>query len=56
MTDTRFKEVRYPLGGLISDICLGRGRLPEFQRPFVWANAKVHDLFDSMCSGYLQLA
>lgn len=52
MTDTLFKEVHYSLGGLISDIGLGRIGLPDIQRPFVWANAKVRDLFDSMYRGY----
>ena len=52
MTDTLFKEVHYSLGGLINDIGLGRIGLPDIQRPFVWANAKVRDLFDSMFRGY----
>lgn len=52
MTDTLFKEVHYSLGGLINDIGLGRIGLPDIQRPFVWANAKVRDLFDSMYRGY----
>lgn len=50
MTDTLFKEVHYALGGLIHDI-----GLPEIQRPFVWPNAKVRVLFDSMCKGYEKL-
>lgn len=36
MSETLFKEVHYPLGALINDI-----GLPDMQRPFVWANAKV---------------
>lgn len=52
MTDTLFKEVHYSLGGLIGDIGLGRIGLPDIQRPFVWTNAKVRDLFDSMYRGY----
>jgi hypothetical protein len=52
MSDTLFKEVRYSLDGLINDIGLGRIGLPDIQRPFVWANAKVRDLFDSMYRGY----
>ncbi|MCY1281377.1 hypothetical protein D9M70_301860 [compost metagenome] len=52
MTETLFKEVHYTLGGLIGDIGLGRIGLPDIQRPFVWANAKVRDLFDSMYRGY----
>jgi len=53
MTETLFKEVHYTLGGLIHDIGLGRIGLPDIQRPFVWPNAKVRDLFDSMYKGYL---
>ncbi len=52
MTDTLFKEVHYSLGGLINDIGFGRIDLPDLQRPFVWVNAKVRDLFDSMYCGY----
>src|SRR5215213_5587939 len=26
--------------------------LPDIQRPFVWSNAKVRDLFDSMYRGF----
>ena len=55
MTDTLFKEVHYSLGSLISDIGLGRIGLPDIQRLFVWANAKVRDLFDSMYRGYERL-
>lgn len=56
MTDTQFIEVRYSLGDLIGDIGLGRIDLPDIQRPFVWADAKIRDLFDSMYHGYLDLA
>jgi len=52
VSETLFKEVHYSLGGLINDIGLGRIGLPDIQRPFVWANAKVRDLFDSMYRGY----
>ncbi len=53
MSETLFKEVHYPLGALIiNDIGLGRIGLPDIQRPFVWANAKVRDPFDSMYRGY----
>ena len=33
-------------------IQLGEIGLPDIQRPFVWKNAKVRDLFDSMYRGY----
>lgn len=52
MSNTVFKKVDYDLGGLVKDIALGRIGLPDIQRPFVWKNAKVRDLFDSMYKGY----
>lgn len=52
MADTLFKEVRYDLGSLMKFIELGEIGLPDIQRPFVWKNAKVRDLFDSMYRGY----
>lgn len=47
-----FKEVGYSLNKLIEDIDLGEIGLPDIQRPFVWENAKVRDLFDSMYRGF----
>lgn len=38
--------------GLVGDIHTGRVRLPDIQRPFVWTNAKVRDLIESMYRGY----
>lgn len=52
MTTTLFKEVGYSLAKLIDDIEMGEIGLPDIQRPFVWKNAKVRDLFDSMYRGY----
>ena len=52
MSETLFKEVRYTLGGLVNGIGMGQIGLPDIQRPFVWSNAKVRDLFDSMNRGY----
>ena len=48
MSETLFKEVRYTLGGLVNRISMGQIGLPDIQRPFVWSNAKVRALFDSM--------
>ena len=45
---TLFKEVNYSLAKLIHDIDMGEIGLPEIQRPFVWPNTKVRELFDSM--------
>ena len=52
MTTTIFKKVDYELAGLMNDIDLGRIGLPDIQRPFVWRNVKVRDLFDSMYKGF----
>ncbi len=47
-----FKEVNYSLSGLLEYVELGEIGLPDIQRPFVWSNAKVRDLFDSMYRGF----
>ncbi len=52
MVDTLYKEVNYSLAALLSEIELGNLGLPDIQRPFVWKNAKIRDLFDSMYRGY----
>jgi len=52
MTTTLFKEVGYSLSKLIEDIDVGEIGLPEIQRPFIWRNARVRDLFDSMYRGF----
>ncbi|TDY02860.1 GmrSD restriction endonuclease domain-containing protein [Thiohalophilus thiocyanatoxydans] len=52
MSDTVFTKVDYDLGSLVKYIELGEIGLPDIQRPFVWKNAKVRDLFDSMYRGY----
>ena len=49
---TLFKEVSYTLNKLIHDIEMGEIGLPELQRPFVWTNKKIRDLFDSMYKGF----
>lgn len=49
---TLFKEVSYNLQALIQNIDLGIIGLPDIQRPFVWKDTKVRDLFDSMYKGY----
>lgn len=52
MSDTVFTQVTYDVNSLVSHIDLGVIGLPDIQRPFVWKNAKVRDLFDSMYHGY----
>jgi len=49
---TCFKRVEYDLAGLLHYIDIGDIGLPDIQRPFVWSNAKVRDLFDSMYRGF----
>lgn len=49
---TCFKRVDYDLSNLLHYIDLGDIGLPDIQRPFVWSNAKVRDLFDSMYQGF----
>ncbi len=52
MSETVFTKVDLNLGALVEFIALGEIGLPDIQRPFVWKNAKVRDLFDSMYKGY----
>jgi hypothetical protein len=47
-----FTQIPYPLATLLTNIDSGILALPEIQRPFVWENAKVRDLLDSMYRGY----
>lgn len=49
---TCFKRVDYDLSNLLTYIDIGDIGLPDIQRPFVWSNAKVRDLFDSMYRGF----
>jgi uncharacterized protein with ParB-like and HNH nuclease domain len=52
MERTVFKEVGYTLSAILEDIDMGELGLPDIQRPFVWKNTKVWDLFDSMYRGF----
>ncbi len=52
MSDTVFKTTIADVRSLIGDIGSGVIGLPDIQRPFVWPNQKVRDLFDSMYRGY----
>lgn len=47
-----FTTTNYPINALIEDIELGKIGLPELQRPFVWPNVNVRNLFDSLYRGY----
>jgi len=52
MSETVFTRVDYTLSTLTDAIELGTIGLPDIQRPFVWKNAKVRNLFDSMYRGF----
>jgi len=47
-----FTPSNVPITSLIEDIDMGKLGLPELQRPFVWPNVNVRDLFDSLYRGY----
>lgn len=47
-----FTTSNVPITSLIEDIDQGKIGLPELQRPFVWPNVNVRDLFDSLYKGY----
>jgi len=52
-SDTYFPQrLRYTVETLVSKIELGEIGLPDIQRPFIWPNKKVRDLFDSMYNGF----
>jgi len=52
MSETLFKKVDYSMAKLMDDIEMGTIGLPDIQRPFVWKNSKIRDLFDSIFRGY----
>jgi hypothetical protein len=47
-----FTTTNYPVNALIEDIDFGKIGLPELQRPFVWPNVNVRNLFDSLYRGF----
>lgn len=47
-----FKNIPSKVGDLVRDVRSGRIGLPDLQRPFVWKDNKVRELFDSMLKGY----
>jgi hypothetical protein len=52
MTTAVFGHHPWKVQELVDGVASGRVRLPDIQRPFVWSNAKVRDLIDSMYRGY----
>lgn len=47
-----FRHHPWTVQDLVGGVDKGSVRLPDIQRPFVWPNAKVRDLIDSMYKGY----
>jgi hypothetical protein len=47
-----FTNIPSKVKNLVSDVRCGKIGLPDLQRPFVWKDNKVRDLFDSMLKGY----
>jgi len=47
-----FSNTTLTVNQLIEKIDTGELGLPELQRPFIWTDSKVRDLFDSMMRGY----
>lgn len=49
---TLYRDTGYALMQLIEEIRHGSLALPDIQRPFVWSDSKVRELFDSMYRGF----
>lgn len=47
-----FNNIPSKVGELLMQVRIGSVGLPDLQRPFVWTDAKVRDLLDSMMKGY----
>lgn len=47
-----FTTTAFSLSSLVEQIDRGQIGLPELQRPFVWPNTNVRNLFDSLYRGY----
>ena len=47
-----FTNLNISVAALVEQIALGQLALPDLQRPFVWGNVAVRDLFDSMYRGF----
>jgi len=47
-----FSNTTLTVNQLIEKIDTGEVGLPELQRPFIWKDSRVRDLFDSMMRGY----
>lgn len=52
MASQLFKSIPTLVGDLVREVRTGKIGLPDLQRPFVWQDNKVRELFDSMIKGY----
>lgn len=52
MATELFKNIPSKVGDLVRDVRIGKIGLPDLQRPFVWKDNKVRELYDSMLKGY----
>ena len=52
MATELFKNIPSKVGDLVRDVRIGKIGLPDFQRPFVWKDNKIRELYDSMLKGY----
>lgn len=52
MGNELFTNIPSKVKNLVNDVRIGKIGLPDLQRPFVWKDSKVRDLFDSMMRGY----
>ena len=52
MGNELFTNIPSKVKNLVGDVRIGKIGLPDLQRPFVWKDNKVRDLFDSMLRGY----
>ena len=48
MAKAIYTNVPRQLSDILKDVRNGRIGLPDLQRPFVWKDNKVRDLYDSM--------
>lgn len=52
VSTNKFTTMSLPISTLLAQIETGQIGLPELQRPFVWDQAQVRDLMDSLYQGY----
>lgn len=52
MVTELFKSIPSNVKNIVNDVMIGKIGLPDLQRPFVWKDNRVRNLFDSMLRGY----